>query len=278
MRFGGVLFAKWDSPEQWALAAIQAGYSAVYFPVDYRAETAVIDGYARAARDAGLVVSEIGVWNNLLAPDAAQRQANFERAVGQLELADYIGANCCVNIAGSYSDVWDGPHPDNLTPRAFDEIVETTRRVIDAAQPRRTAYTLEPMPWMVPDSADSYLALLRAVDRTAFAAHLDIVNVLSSPQLAYRSTDVINEWFDKLGPHIRSCHAKDIRLGDQLTVHLDECRPGTGLVDYETYIRRASQLADDRVCLMLEHMIEPEDYAEATRFIKAAAARVGVAL
>ena len=278
MRFGGLIFEKWDSPEQWALAARRAGYSAVYFPVDYRAETSVIDGYVRAAHAADLIICEIGVWNNLLDRDPAKREANFRRAVGQLELADYVGANCCVNIAGSYSDVWDGPHPDNLTQKAFDEIVDTTRRVIDAAQPKKTAYTLEPMPWMYPDTADSCLKLIEAVDRPAFAAHVDIVNILSSPQLCYRSGAVINEWFDKLGSRIRCCHAKDIRLADKLTVHLDECRPGTGLVDYETYIRRVDALADRNVCMMLEHMTEEADYIEATKFIKGVAARIGVAL
>ena len=278
MRFGGLIFAKWDSPEQWALAAREAGYSAVYFPVDYRAETNVIDGYARAARAADLVICEIGVWNNLLASDPAQRAANYERAVRQLELADYVGANCCVNIAGSYSELWDGPHPDNLTPQAFDEIVRTTQWIIDEAKPRCTFYTLEPMPWMYPDTADSYLALLDAVDRPAFAAHVDIVNILSSPQLCYRSGEIINEWFDKLGPHIRSCHAKDISLSGQLTVHLDECRPGTGLVDYETYLRRVDGLADKNICMMLEHMTEEVDYVEATKYIKGVAARLGITL
>ena len=278
MRFGGLIFEKWNSPEQWALAVRRAGYSAVYFPVDHLAETSVIDGYVSAAREADLVICEIGVWNNLLERDDEKRAANFERAVHQLELADYVGANCCVNIAGTYASQWDGPHRDNLTPRAFEEIVETTQRVIDAAKPRRTFYTLEPMPWMYPDSADSYLDLLRAVDRPAFAAHIDIVNILSSPQLCYKSGAVIDEWFDKLGPHIRSCHAKDIRLSGELTVHLSECRPGTGEVDYETYVRRTAALEDKNICMMLEHMTEEEDYVEATKYIKGVAARVGVAL
>ncbi len=278
MRFGGQIFKKWDSPEQWALAAREAGYSAVYFPVDHRADTAVIDGYVRAAKDADLVICEIGVWNNLLDRDEAKRAANFERSVRQLELADYVRANCCVNIAGSYSDQWDGPHPENLTKRAFDEIVSITQHIIDTAKPQRTYYTLEPMPWMYPDTADSYLELIRAVDRPAFAAHVDIVNILSSPQLCYRSGEVINEWFDKLGPMIRSCHAKDIRLGGKLTVHLDECRPGTGLVDYGTYIRRTDMLENKNVCLMLEHMTEEEDYIEATRYIKGVADGIGVKL
>ena len=268
MRFGGVIFKKWETPEQWAQIALDAGYSAVYFPVDYTAKDSLIDGYVKAAKAADLVISEIGVWNNLLDRDPAKRSDNFERAVHQLELADHVGANCCVNIAGSYSKQWDGPHKDNLTRRAFDEIVQMTQDIIDRAKPKNTFYSLEPMPWMYPDSADSYIALIEAVGRKGFAAHLDPVNVISSPQLYYRSGEVIREWFDKLGPLIRSCHAKDIRLSGKLTVHLDECRPGTGELDYETYLACMAQLQDDNVCLMLEHMTEEEDYILATRHLK----------
>lgn len=278
MRFGGVIFKKWETPEQWAQIALDAGYSAVYFPVDYTAKDSLIDGYVKAAKAADLVISEIGVWNNLLDRDPAKRSDNFERAVHQLELADHVGANCCVNIAGSYSEQWDGPHKDNLTRRAFDEIVAMTQDIIDRAKPKNTFYSLEPMPWMYPDSADSYVELIEAVGRKGFAAHLDPVNVISSPQLYYRNGEVIREWFDKLGPQIRSCHAKDIRLSGKLTVHLDECRPGTGELDYETYLACMAQLQDDNVCLMLEHMTEEEDYILATRHLKGLAQKLGIKL
>lgn len=278
MRFGGVIFKKWNSPEQWAQIAREAGYSAVYFPVDYTAKDSLIDAYAKAAREADLVISEIGVWNNVLERNPETRSANIDRAVYQLELADHVRANCCVNIAGSYSNQWDGPHKDNLTQRAFDEIVQITQSIIDRAAPKYTAYSLEPMPWMYPDSADSYLALIDAIDRKGFAAHLDPVNVISSPQLYYRNGEVIREWFEKLGPQIRSCHAKDIRLSGKLTVHLDECRPGTGELDYEAYLTCMAQLEDDNVCLMLEHMTEESDYIEATRHLKGLAQKLDIKL
>ena len=147
MRFGGLIFEEWNTPEEWAAAAKRAGYSGVYFPVDYSAPLSLIDGYKSAADAADLVVCEIGVWKNTLAPDTAERESAIDYAVHQLELADYIGANCCVNIAGSYSHVWDGPHPDNFTRRAFDDIVKTTQKIIEAVNPKKTCYALEPMPW-----------------------------------------------------------------------------------------------------------------------------------
>lgn len=277
MRFGGMIFKKWSTAEEWAEAALEAGYSAVYFPVDYTADLKTIDSYKKAADDADLVICEIGVWNNTLERDQSKREAAIEKAIRQLELAEYVGANCCVNIAGSYSEQWDGPHKDNLTPKAFDEIVRTTQRIIDAVNPKITAYSLEPMPWMYPDTADSYVELIKSIDRKGFTAHLDPVNIISSPQLYYRNGEVIQEWFDKLGTSIRSCHAKDIRLSDRLTVHLDECRPGLGELDYESYLKCMTKL-DDRACLMLEHMTEEIDYIEATKYIKSIAAKLGITL
>lgn len=277
MRFGGIIFKSWRSPEEWAQAAKEAGYSAVYFPVDYTASQKEIDGYRDAAKEADLVVCEIGVWNNTLSPDTAQREAAIEKAVHQLELAEYVGANCCVNIAGSYSQQWDGPHPDNFTQKAFDEIVATTQKIIDRVNPQNTCYSLEPMPWMYPDTPESYLELMKAIDRPGFGVHLDIVNIINSPGLYYRNGEVIRDWFQKLGGHIRSCHAKDITLSGKLTVHLDECRPGTGGLDYRTYLECVSKLPE-RTCLMLEHMTEEEDYIEATRYLKGLAGEMGLRL
>ena len=278
MRFGGIIFKKWRSPEEWAAAHLEAGYSAAYFPVDYTAADKVIDGYRDAAREADLVICEIGVWNNVLDPQREKREAAMARAVHQLELADHVEANCCVNIAGTYHPtLWDGPHRDNFTKRAFDDVVGATQRILDAVKPIHTCYTLEPMPWMLPSTPEQYLSLIQAVDRPGFAAHMDVVNIITSPDLYYRSGEVIEDWFDKLAPYIRSCHAKDIILRDQLTVHLDECRPGTGGLDYRAYLRCMTRL-DDRICLMLEHMTEEEDYVLATRYLKGLATEMGICL
>ncbi len=278
MRFGGMITKPYHSPEEWAEAAKSLGYSAVYFPVDHRAKQSEIDGYKSAAENADLVICEIGVWNNTLDPRSDKREESISRAIHQLELAEYVGANCCVNISGTKNtEHWDGPHNDNMTKKTFDEIVETTKRIIDAVKPQNTFYTLEPMPYMYPDTADSYLELIEAVDRKAFGAHIDIVNIINSPRKYYGNGEVIKEWFDKLLPHIRSCHAKDIILRDALTVHLDECRPGTGNLDYDALLTCASKM-NDRIAVMLEHMTEAEDYRLATEFIKAKAKGLGISI
>lgn len=277
MRFGGPVFTPSDDPDAWAQAHRSKGYTAAYCPVDAGAPAELARAYAAAAEAAGLVIAEVGAWSNPISPDDDIRRKAIAHCQAQLDLADRIGALCCVNIAGSRDAQWDGPHPDNLTADTFDLIVDTVRAIIDAVNPTRAFYTLETMPWIYPDSADAYLRLIEAIDRTHFAAHLDPVNLVCSPQRYFANGALLRECFQKLGPYIRSCHAKDITLSRRLTVHLDETRPGLGGLDYATFLRELHTRAP-RAPLMLEHLSTPEEYDLAAGHIRAVAAQVGVPL
>lgn len=277
MRLGGPIFAKADGPESWAAAVKATGYRAAYCPVGTEADPGTVSAYAEAARSADIVIAEVGAWSNPLSPDPATARAAMEKCKSSLDLADRIGARCCVNIAGSCGTKWDGPDAADLTEAAFDRIVTMVRTVIDAVKPTRTFYALETMPWMYPDSPDSYLRLMKAIDRKAFAVHLDPVNLVSSPQRYFATARLIEECFAKLGAHIKSCHAKDILLRENLTVHLDEVRPGQGNLDYSVFLRRLNRL-DASVPLMLEHLPNEEEYRAAAAYIRAVAVREGITL
>jgi len=277
MRLGGPVLEKYSDPEAWIAALQVRGYRAANCPVSKDTDEATIKSYVEAAAQADIVIAEVGAWSNPVSPDDEARRAAIVKCQEQLALADRVGALCCVNITGSRGEVWDGPHPDNLTPETFDLIVETTREIVDAVKPKRTFYTLETMPWMYPDSVDSYLALLQAIDRPQCAAHLDPVNLVCSPQRYFTNGALIRECFEKLGPYIKGCHAKDIILRDTLTTHLDEVCPGDGGLDYAVLLQEMDKLDPD-VPLMLEHMQREEDYAAGARYIRAVARQVGVML
>lgn len=277
MRLGGPIFAPADTPERWVEAVRRAGYPAAYCPVDTSADDQKIAAYASAAKAADIVIAEVGAWSNPMAPDPKERAAGLEKCKACLLLADKIGARCCVNIAGSLGPKWDGPHPDNLTDTAFERIVATTREIIDAVKPTRTHFTLETMPYMIPDSADAYVRLIQAIDRPAFAVHWDPVNLVSSPQRYYLSGDLVREFVEKLGPHIKSCHAKDIILREALTVHLDEIQPGKGGFDYTAYLR-ALQTLDPDLPLMLEHLATEPEYVQAAEYIRGVAQKEQIAV
>lgn len=275
MRLGGPVFGDSSTPEKWAAAVRRHGYSAAYCPVDANAGDDVVEAYVRAAKEADIVIAEVGAWSNTISADDSVRRAAIEHCQRQLALAERVGARCCVNIAGSRGEQWDGPHPDNLTPATFDLIVDTVREILDAVQPTRTFYTLETMPWVYPDSAESYRRLIQAIDRPQFAVHLDPVNIVNSPERYYNTAALLRECFEKLGPWIKSCHAKDIALSGRLTVHLDETGPGQGGLDYAVYLRELARLEPDTP-LMIEHLSTEEEYRLAAEYIRKVAAEQGL--
>jgi sugar phosphate isomerase/epimerase len=48
---------------------------------------------------------------------------------------------------------------------------------------------------------------------------------------------------------------------------MSECRPGTGNLDWGTYVREIGKLDEDTP-LMIEHLSEPEDYRAAAAHIR----------
>lgn len=277
MRLGGPIFDATNEPAAWVQAVRAAGYRAAYCPLKPDADDATVRAYADAAARADIVIAEVGAWSNPLSPDETTRQAAIAHCQASLHLADRIGARCCVNITGSRGPKWDGPDPRDLTDETFYMIVQTVRDIIDTVQPTRTYYTLETMPWAYPDSVENYLDLLAAIDRPACAVHLDPVNLVCSPQRYFGNAALLRECFAKLGPHIRSCHAKDILLAPELTTHLSEVRPGLGALDYDVYLTELARLDPDTP-LMLEHLTAEEDYRFAAEHIRSVAARNQIVL
>lgn len=278
IRLGGPLFSNPEGPELWALAIRQAGYRAAFCPVGLDASDAEIHAYEQAARKHDIVIAEVGAWSNTASTDPTVSEAAIAHCQRSLALADAIGARCCVNIAGSRNtSSWHGPHPDDLTDAGFDGVVELVRRIIDAVKPVRSCYTLETMPWLFPDSTDSYLRLIQAVDRPHFAVHFDPVNLVSSPQRFFGNGAMIRDFIERLGPYIKSCHAKDITLREHLTVHLDEVRPGLGGLDYTAFLSGLATLYGD-IPLMLEHLPDEDEYNAAAAHIRTVASEVGVTL
>ena len=223
-----------------------------------------------------VVIAEVGAWKNMIDPDA--RSAPREPAVcGAAHGAGRSGRRALLRGYRGLIQcgVWYGPHPKNLSQEFFDATVENCRNVIDAVKPKRTKFTIEMMGWSVPDGPDSYLKLIKAVDRPAFGVHMDVCNGINSPTRFYHNAEFIGECFRKLGPWIASCHAKDLEWKVELNVHFVEVIPGRGSVDYAAYLREISKLPVDAP-LMLEHLKTAEEYDEGKKYIQKVAAESGV--
>ena len=257
-----------ENAKQWAKRMKELGCGAVVFPVDYTAPERTIADYADAARAEDLLIAEVGIWRNVLAADRAEREAARTHALGQLRLAEEIGARCCVNIAGTWGGpVWDGGYRENYTAEYREAVIDYTRELIDAVRPVRTRYSLEPMPWMLPTGPEEYLELMRDVNREAFGVHMDIINMINTPKRYFFPEEFLQECFDLLGPLVLSCHVKDIQLREELTFQLKEVPCGKGAFPIADYMATAERYDRD-MPMIIEHLNSDAEYLASLDYVK----------
>ena len=277
IRLGGPIFGvKQDDPAAFARAHKEQGYRAAYCPGVKIGDKERIKAIRDAFEKEQVVIAEVGAWCNMLAADPATRKKNHQMICERLALADEIGALCCVDYLGSEVPGTNyGPHPDNFSAKGFDLCVQTVRSIIDAVKPTRAKFCLEMMQWCLPDSPEVCLDVLKAIDRKAFAVHLDPVNIVTSPRVYFNTANLLRRCFALLGEWIASCHAKDIIAREKGALHMDECRPGTGAFDYRTFLTELARLPHHPP-LMIEHLPNAQEYAKARDYITALAKELNV--
>ena len=278
MKLGGSIASTFESAAQWGALLEKSRFAAVTCPITFDAPGPVISAVLAETTRLNVPIAEVGVWKNPLAPDASEREAALRFAKKQLAFADEIKAGCCVNIVGSRGARWDGAYPDNYSDETYAAIVSSIREIIDDVKPKHTYYTIEPMPWMVPDGPDEYLKLIEDVDRERFGVHMDFVNMINSARRFLFSGEFIEECFQKLGLHIKSCHAKDILLEAPFTTMLREIAPGKGVLDYVNVLRIADKYLPKDMPFLLEHMETCEEYDAAYDYVAGIAQKEGIAI
>ena len=256
------------TPEDWAAKHKALGLKAINFPISYLEGEDKYMAYKKAADAAGLSISEVGIWRNTLAADPAERAKWIEYSIGQLQMAEEIGATCCVNVVGTpYGPRWDGGYRGNFSTELWADAIKMIRQIIDAVKPRHTKFCIESMPWMIPSSPDECLRLLEDVDRAEFATHLDVVNMITSPQRFVFNDEFLYECFSKLKGTIVSCHLKDIKLKEEYTFQLEESACGEGSLDLELYASLASS-ENPVMPMIIEHLVTDQEYFDSIRYVR----------
>ena len=255
------------TPEEWGDILVKHGFRAACFPAGYREKDSVIDAYVKAAADRDILIAEVGVWDSPWAEDPAKAAAAREKCFGQLRLAEYVKARCCVNVSGSPRGFWCGCCRENFSEELYRRNVAFMQELCDTVKPVHTRFSLEPMQWMLPDSPEQYAALLEDVDREGFAVHMDYLNWIRDPYTYTHQDELIERSFSLLGSRIRSCHLKDCRLEPGLTVAIHEVPAGQGEADILTYLQAISRLDED-MPVLLEHLPDLETYLEAAAYVR----------
>ena len=277
MRLGGEIKQGYSDPIDWMNKVKDMNYSTVYTPIDSSADADTVKAYKEAAAKLGVSIGEVGIWRNCLDLDPESKKKNTEYAIAQLALAEELEAKCCVNITGNRGEIWDGFSEANYTDDTYALIIDSAREIIDAVNPKHTFFTLEPMPWMVPDSPEQYLQLIKDVDREAFGVHLDFVNMINNPKKYVLNEAFIKDCFRLLGPYIKSIHGKDVIMDNAYTTLIHEVMLGKGILDYTKILPLVEALGEDTP-FFAEHLPDEASYREATSYIRECAKKAGVVI
>ena len=269
MRLGTSSPLSHSTPVEWAENQVALGCRAVVFPLSCEDPEDKIQAYVDEAKKHDLLIAEVGIWRNAISPDPDERKKNRDYCVGQLKLADRIGARCAVNVAGAMGSRWDGHYKENFTKETRSEIVKMVQEILDRAEVSGTFFTLEPMPWMVPTGPEDYVRLMEEVNRDRFAVHMDIINMTNSRERYYGAEDLVDRCAALLGSKIRSCHIKDVHLKEEYTFQLQECAPGQGEFPLRYYVEKMHAIDPD-MPVILEHLNTDSEYIHYMNFLKEA--------
>lgn len=275
MRLGGPIFSQAKDVGDLVKLHQRLGYSAAY--CKYIADPYERDEYKSAFRDADIVLAELGAFClNISDPHLGRREENIQEIIKRLQQAEEMGARCCVMHGGSYSNQGcvQG-HLKNFSEENVEHNVRVIQRILDEVQPSRTKLVLETESYVLPDSPDLYLRILKEVNRPGFAVHLDPANLMVSPRHVYGSGDFIHQCFALLGEYIVSCHAKDTNLINHATVQITETFVGNGTLDYDAYLTELNKLEQEPP-LMIEHLTE-QQLPLALRYVYEKANHLGLA-
>lgn len=279
LRFGGPVFAgDITDPALLARAHTAKGFTAAFAPPVNPGDAAMIAAVRQAYAAEGVMIAEVGYWENLVDTDSAEREA-YRRAMAEtLALADELGARCAVNIFGSYCHGNGNSKHDarNFSQDAFEEAVEMARQFIDAVKPKTAFFAYEAFAFNLVDSPLMIYKLVKAVNRKQFGVHLDLANLINSPRAYFSSADILRECIRLFGDRIVSAHVKDIRMREPaLSVMLEEVIPGRGMLDIASYARELHALPQE-VPFMMEHLNTEAEYDEAAVHIRKIAQSQGI--
>lgn len=257
MRLGGPIFRETKNFTEAIEIHRKLGFGAAF--ATYIEDKIERKEFVAAFSEADIVLAEFGSYCiNILDTDQKLREDNIQQIMVNLKRADEMGVRCCVVHGGSVeTGGWGSAHPDNFSDKSFNDTVAIVQRVIDEVQPSETKLVMETESYLLPDSPKEYLRIIQAVDREAFAVHLDPINITSNPRRFCFSGDFIRECFELLGPWIVSCHAKDTNIVNHASVQITETFVGDGKIDYNMYLREIEKL-NPNPTLMIEHLSEAQ--------------------
>jgi sugar phosphate isomerase/epimerase len=242
------------------------------------AEHSDVSRVAAAFHDAELDICQLNGWYEpICAYDDALRAEGVRGAIALTRMGVATGAlSVYIRPGGHNPNGHWYPHPENHSPRTFDNIVDSLKQICHVAVNEGVKIAVEGHVLSALDTPARMCALFDAVDSPALVFNFDPVNFTGTVKDVHHTRGILDALDNALGPKIFVAHAKDLALIDQLVVRIDEVVPGTGAMDYPHFMQLFQKRAPDGY-FVIEHLPDAETL-QARDFVVALAARLGIPL
>jgi sugar phosphate isomerase/epimerase len=238
-------------------------------------------GLAREVRarlaDHGLRIVQATAYNpNMVQPDPDERRASLDRLALAFRVARDLGCPMVLSGCGSlHPSRFYGPHPDNHAPATRERLISFLREAAPRAEDAGIVLALECHLLTTLESPARIREIVAAVDSPWVKVNFDPVNLLGSPDAAFASGAEMERQHATLAPYYHTtAHAKDVALGDDLVLHIEERPCGEGVLDWGAYLRVADRLGAP-ASLLIEHF-PAETVGPSLALLRGTAAEVGV--
>ncbi len=192
----------------------------------------------RAAHaERGLAMVAISGTFNVIHPDHRLRETNLQRLRTLAQACRWLDTPLITLCTGTRDreNMWRA-HPENASPMAWNDMVDSMRRITDIAEAADVMVGIEPEINNVVDSAAKARRLLDELGSPVVKIVMDPANLFHAGQLG-RMREVMDEAFAHLGKDIAVAHAKDLSHdGDA-----GHEPAGKGVLDYDYYLQLLKQ-------------------------------------
>lgn len=229
----------------------------------------------RIFEEVGLIPGPYGLGASAVRPDKAEEKKHMAMIAGALKVAGKLDCTTLRYSVGSLhpTDIWMH-HPDNVTQKAMDTLVENTKKLIPVAEEANVILCPETTQFTIVNTIERMKEFVDRCDSPYVRIIFDPVNQTTAERV-YETGRFVKCAIAYLGDRIGVIHVKDVKVQDKLlVVHIDEAEMGTGLLDHEALIRASDQLEPWKT-FSLEHISDRTLIKKAHDHIQGVADRMG---
>lgn len=257
-----------DAVRDDGLAAVQLNLqNAGLAPLPDAFEPAVAAHIGGVFRARGVVVAAVSGTFNSIHPDPAVRLDGIRRVAAIASRCAELGARVITLCSGTRDAgyMWRY-HPDNSQPEAWRDLVETTRRLVEATEGTGVLLGYEPEVVNVVDCAAKARRLLDEIGSPRLGVVLDPANLVHPGDLE-RTDAVIEDAFEHLAGRIVLAHAKDVAEPEPGARECRRVAPGAGKLDFPCYLRLLRRSGYDGALVM--HDLAEDEVASCAARLRA---------